>query len=93
MPLFICEQCQTIENTATGRWWTRNSRNMWSKDNEGKALCSVCAPPKYVDGTRTEFGVWHDKFPRRRATEADLPHVSNPKVFRPPEGSEPSSPQ
>lgn len=40
MPLFICEKCGTIENTATGCYW-------WAV-NEGKpALCSECHDGKW----------------------------------------------
>jgi len=35
MPLFICEKCECIENTALcGYWWR----------GKGKALCSECDP-------------------------------------------------
>lgn len=27
-------------------------------------LCSACAPPKYSDGTATEYGKWHCIFDR-----------------------------
>jgi hypothetical protein len=36
MPLFICEKCQTIENTALGHYW-----------GEKEKLCSECAFGKW----------------------------------------------
>jgi hypothetical protein len=49
MSLFVCEECNVIENTATSRYWVRNV------DGDGRALCSQCDP---------ELGQWHGVFPR-----------------------------
>lgn len=54
MPLFVCDSCGAVENTATGRYWARSI----SKDRPGQALCSEC-----------HTGVWHGKFQRVIATE------------------------
>ena len=35
MPLFVCEKCGYIENTATSRYWI---------EDEGIKLCSKCDP-------------------------------------------------
>lgn len=51
MSLFVCDECETVENTATSRYWLRNV------DGDGRALCSACDP---------EIGRWHGMFPRRR---------------------------
>lgn len=56
MSLFRCEQCGTIENTATSRYWFRNHAG-----ESGKALCSECDP---------KIGKWHGIFPRENADEA-----------------------
>ena len=56
MPVFICENCGCIENTAVSNYWSRGS---------GPALCSECDPeigkwhgrfPKipYSDNTMTD---------------------------------------
>jgi len=34
MPLFICDKCQAVENTALGQYWG---------EKEGNRLCSECA--------------------------------------------------
>ena len=36
MPLFACQKCQTIENTALGHYWA-----------EKEKLCSECATGKW----------------------------------------------
>lgn len=44
MPLFICDKCHTLENTAlSGYWWK----------GEGPALCSACDPQ--FDGGHKRF--------------------------------------
>lgn len=35
MPIFQCEKCGTVDNTATTRFWLKG---------EGPALCSECDP-------------------------------------------------
>jgi len=68
MPLFICEKCGNIENTATGFYWCRSrSKFKDSPDCDGKALCSKCVPEFYDDGSRTGYsGVWHNIFPEEK---------------------------
>lgn len=55
MPLFRCEKCGCVENTALSNWAARHLR-------EGAplppALCSACDP---------EIGKWHGEFPQRSA--------------------------
>lgn len=71
MPLFICEKCGCIENTALGRYWSRNM-NIWADDNRGKALCSECAPTHFKGGEVNERGgKWHGRFEKTKATKAD----------------------
>lgn len=57
MPLFICDNCDTIENTACCWYWSRNDKSL---GHDGRALCSVCEPT---------IGKWHGRFPRQFATE------------------------
>jgi hypothetical protein len=40
MPLFICDQCHAIENTALGSFWHRRSQNL-------PVLCSECGRGKW----------------------------------------------
>lgn len=58
MPLFKCEQCGCVENTALSNYWTRNIN--WDSTNaeplKNPALCSECDP---------EIGKWHGQFPKR----------------------------
>jgi hypothetical protein len=49
MPLFKCEQCDSIENTALCNYWTRLSHG-------AALLCSACDP---------EIGAWHDAFEQK----------------------------
>ena len=67
MPLFNCEKCGVVENTALGLYWTANHPEIydWSdvgKEFKGKHLCSECAPKNFSDGTLTGKGVWHGRF-------------------------------
>jgi hypothetical protein len=82
MGLFICEKCQSVENTALGRWWSRADKYIWG-ETAGTALCSACTPAQFADGSPSRGGRWHGEFPRRRATAADVRSVYNPKAFVP----------
>ena len=65
MPLFICDKCGCIDNTATGHYWCKDWTDLWAdKSIVGKALCAECAPAFYKDGTPSEYGKWHDRFPK-----------------------------
>jgi len=66
MPLFKCEQCGCVENTACGMWWSKDM-DIWPLEYVGKALCSECGPPTYRDGSKTDFGKWHGRFTKRPA--------------------------
>ena len=74
MGLFICDKCGCIENTSSGRYWTKDSVSMWADDDLGKALCSECAPTVYKSGGKTgKFnGKWHGRFDKKIATEEDI---------------------
>ena len=75
MPDFVCDVCDVIENTACGFYWGRNHDKIWWKnsDLQGKALCSQCAPARYIDGSENGYGgKWHGKFERVIATEEIL---------------------
>ena len=74
MPLFVCEKCGGIDNTAYGRYWTKDLPDLWKEDNRGMALCCECAPThfkngrlvhEYTDNESCKFGTWHNKFPKR----------------------------
>lgn len=66
MPLFICEDCGCVENTALGRYWTRDT-DLWSDDNRGKALCSECSPTEFKSGEKYDRGgKWHGRFPKEK---------------------------
>lgn len=69
MSLFQCENCGCCENTALS---SQGFRHLFSDyfdweyapERKGRVLCSACGPVKYRDGTPTEYGKWHNKFPR-----------------------------
>ena len=54
MPIFKCDECGCVENTALSGYW-------WRKSNgKDKALCSECDP---------KIGKWHGVFEKMPATE------------------------
>jgi hypothetical protein len=52
MPLFMCETCRCIENTACCNYW-------FNKSHKKALQCSACDPT---------VGQWHGVFPQRPAT-------------------------
>lgn len=69
MSLYVCDNCDCIENTALGAYWSRNAPDVYPKEYQGKALCSECGPPFYINGTPTHFGVWHGKFEKESLSQ------------------------
>ena len=69
MPLFVCERCGAIENTACGgTFWHSKScvgDKFYKEDKVGffckEALCCKC-----------HTGRWHNKFPYEIATEESV---------------------
>lgn len=51
MPLFKCDQCGCVENTALCLYW-------WRKAHDKPLLCSECDP---------DIGKWHGQFEKRSA--------------------------
>lgn len=69
MPLFICEKCGCIENTALGHYWSKDTQ-MFKNTEWGKALCSECSPNKFPDGSNyAKGGKWHGQFPKESFEE------------------------
>ncbi len=64
MPLFRCEQCGCVENTALSNYWMRgrDAVTLAPRAVPLPALCSECDP---------QIGRWHGEFPKRPWTEAD----------------------
>lgn len=69
MPLFVCDNCESIDNTACGgTYWTRHI-NVWPEEVAGRALCVECTPDHYIDGTKYDNGgKWHNVFEKVTAT-------------------------
>lgn len=67
MPLFRCDICGCIENTALGHYWPRDFKEYKGTIFE-KALCSECNPRQ---------GKWHNRFPKEIATEKDKGTLDN----------------
>lgn len=67
MSLFVCDKCGCVENTALGRYWSKDMP-FWGDDNRGLALCSECAPTRDKDGNyineygARKYGKWHGIF-------------------------------
>jgi hypothetical protein len=73
MSLFICDICGCIDNTATGRYWTKDSIHLWADENLGKALCSECEPTTYRSGElNSDGGKWHGRFEKKKPTEDQI---------------------
>lgn len=67
MGVFVCDECNTVENTALGHYWARSIIDFKDTTKNGKALCSACTPAEYVDGSSTINGsVWHNRFERKQ---------------------------
>lgn len=76
MPLFVCDVCGAIENTALGFFWSRKRVQWKDKSKNGKALCSECMPDQEANGEpNPRGGVWHGQFPKDIATEARLKEI------------------
>lgn len=66
MSIFQCTRCGVAENSALGVYNSRhrNSR-FFSGVEDGEALCCMCAPSTYKDGSPTKYtGQWHNRFTR-----------------------------
>ena len=69
MPLFVCDECHAIENTACGHYATRGCGFLKDKEADKKALCSECTPQEFSDGSRDyRKGKWHGRFEKQTAT-------------------------
>lgn len=70
MPLFVCDKCKVVENTACGHYWTRGQDFYKDKKLDKMALCSQCMPTEFNDGSRMKSPAkWHGRFERRIATK------------------------
>ncbi|KYG89030.1 hypothetical protein A0U40_13465 [[Bacillus] sp. KCTC 13219] len=66
MGVFVCDECNCIENTALGHYWARNVTQFKDSQKNGKALCSECTPREYSDGSKTNKGTWHGRFSKKQ---------------------------
>lgn len=68
MSLFQCQHCGCCENTALSaqgfRWLSKSFDWSYAPERKGMLLCSACGPSHYRDGEPTEYGEWHNRFPR-----------------------------
>ena len=74
MPLFICEKCDGIDNTACGgTYWMSHRENT-------PALCCECSPVEYPDGSKNNrAGKWHNRFPKEIATQESVDAMTDEK--------------
>lgn len=73
MPIFICDECKCMENTALGHYWSRESTKFKDTSKNNKALCSECSPSEYSDGSlREKGGKWHGRFEKRFPTPDEI---------------------
>lgn len=66
MPLFVCDECGCVDNTALGHFWGRDLWEFLGENKSGKALCSECAPTHFDDGSTSDWGKWHNHFPKKK---------------------------
>lgn len=66
MPLFICSECECVDNTALGNFWSRQI-------NKQPPLCAECDPG---------IGKWHDAFDKVKATDEERAQVDSQGLFR-----------
>lgn len=74
MPLYICDECHALENTAgsSGNYWTRDW-DVWPDGARGRALCCECTPAEYSDGSpNVGGGTWNQSFPKQIMTSDSL---------------------
>jgi hypothetical protein len=79
MALYVCEDCGCVENTALGQYWGRET--LYPEPYADRKLCSECGSPTYTDGTPTDFGTWHGRFPKHNAREYAEAHPNSGLVF------------
>lgn len=77
MGLFICEKCFCVENTSSGRFWTKDMEDMWDDDNAGQALCSDCMPTHFKSGEINSKKTGgnnrpRDRFPQKKKSRLEL---------------------
>lgn len=90
MPIFICEKCGVLENTACCSYWTlamerhsKDRRLIWSeelKSYEGrKCLCSECADIRFTQEGKSLVvpGKWHGKFGKEYPSEDEIRRKRN----------------
>lgn len=79
MSTFICEKCGCIDNSSCGGTYNSyRSKRVFYKENEAntKALCCVCTPTKYIDGSPTRCqGRWHERFERKHWTQYGMDYL------------------
>jgi hypothetical protein len=68
MGVFVCDNCDCVENTALGHFWSKD-RLQLKGFPLGTALCSECSPSEWANGERhgddlAPPGKWHGKFPK-----------------------------
>ncbi len=73
MPLFECEKCHCVDNTAAGNnFWVDHHRH------GGPALCAECDP---------KIGKWHDIFAKKPVSEFRPGAIKYPIGWREQENS------
>lgn len=87
MPIFVCEKCGNIDNSATGHYWGKERFKFKdAPDCDGKALCCECVPEFFDDGSKTGYnGKWHNKFPKEKydsVKHKDWEFMNNPEGFK-----------
>ncbi|HWO75560.1 MAG TPA: hypothetical protein VNM69_06510 [Bacillus sp. (in: firmicutes)] len=83
MPLFVCDRCGCVDNTALGHYWKKDSYVFADKGLIGLSLCSECAPSFDKDGKVTGYGKWHKDFPKKKWDGKECVINRNQQVLSP----------
>jgi hypothetical protein len=75
MPLFVCNDCGTVDNTALTNYWP----DVGGAEEGGPLppCCSGCSPDRVLRRGAGTTGGWHGMFPRRHWREWLLENPGN----------------
>lgn len=72
MPTFVCDKCDTVDNTFYGL--TPMKSSLFDEALRESYLCSCCAPLKFASGEDSIFtGKWHGKFEKETWSQSGFP--------------------
>ena len=67
MPLFRCESCGCVENTALSNYWTRNLDAKHLAMHEGREMRADEFKPAQCSACDPDIAKWHNEFKKQSA--------------------------